>query len=167
MTSICNEEQGCFGVMSGHDRKTLRLSDQFPATQQTVVRHPHVVAEVAGGTPPDRRAIVGMPAELESVPVATPEELLWQPIERHPLYGRGCGSVDVSPMASALLGEQTLHWNIGQPTRAGCRRSGPVRPRGPSVLNHAPVKWRTGLGGIDCCAYSAQEKGRPKAAFLS
>ena len=26
MASICNDEQGCFGVMSGHDRKTLRLS---------------------------------------------------------------------------------------------------------------------------------------------
>ena len=28
MASICNNEQGCFGVMSGHERKTLRLSGQ-------------------------------------------------------------------------------------------------------------------------------------------
>jgi aminoglycoside 6'-N-acetyltransferase I len=26
MASICNDEQACFGVMSGHERKTLRLS---------------------------------------------------------------------------------------------------------------------------------------------
>ena len=26
MASICNNEQGCFAVMSGHERKTLRLS---------------------------------------------------------------------------------------------------------------------------------------------
>jgi hypothetical protein len=25
MASICNDEQGAFGVMSGHDRKTLSL----------------------------------------------------------------------------------------------------------------------------------------------
>jgi len=25
MASICNDEQGSFGVMSGHDRKTLSL----------------------------------------------------------------------------------------------------------------------------------------------
>ena len=28
MASICNDEQGCFGVTSGHGRKTLRLSEQ-------------------------------------------------------------------------------------------------------------------------------------------
>ena len=27
MASICNDERGSFGVMSGHERKTLRLSE--------------------------------------------------------------------------------------------------------------------------------------------
>ena len=26
IASICNDEQGCFGVMSGHERKPLTLS---------------------------------------------------------------------------------------------------------------------------------------------
>ena len=31
MASICNDERAAFGVMSGHDRKTLRLSVTEPA----------------------------------------------------------------------------------------------------------------------------------------
>jgi predicted nucleic acid-binding protein len=76
-----------------------------------VICHPHVVVEVACGTPPHRRAIVHMLAELESVPVATHEELLTL-IERQPLYGRGCGFVDVSLIASVLLSENTLIWTL-------------------------------------------------------
>ena len=76
-----------------------------------VVCHPCVVTEVACGTPPSRRAIIGMLAELESTPLATPEELL-ELIERRSLYGRGCGFVDISLLASALLNPQTLIWTL-------------------------------------------------------
>ena len=76
-----------------------------------VVCHPYVVTEVACGTPPSRRAIIGMLAELESTPLATPEELL-ELIERRSLYGRGCGFVDISLLASALLKPQTLIWTL-------------------------------------------------------
>ena len=41
-----------------------------------VVGHPYVVVEVACGTPPNRRAIIDLLAELESTPVATTDELL-------------------------------------------------------------------------------------------
>jgi predicted nucleic acid-binding protein len=74
-----------------------------------VVCHPHVVVEVACGTPPQRRAIVEMLGALESLPVATPAELLAL-IERRALFGRGCGFVDVSLLASALLSGSTLLW---------------------------------------------------------
>ncbi|NDP40449.1 MAG: type II toxin-antitoxin system VapC family toxin [Rhodoferax sp.] len=76
-----------------------------------VVCHPYVVAEVACGTPPSRRAIIAMLAELESTPVATPDELLAL-MERRNLYGRGCGFVDLSLLASVLLCEQTLVWTL-------------------------------------------------------
>ena len=76
-----------------------------------VVCHPYVVTEVACGTPPNRRAIIAMLAELESAPLATPEELL-ELIERRSLYGRGCGFVDMSLLASALLNHQTLIWTL-------------------------------------------------------
>ena len=76
-----------------------------------VVCHPYVVTEVACGTPPSRRTIIAMMAELESTPLATPEELLAL-IERRSLYGRGCGFVDISLLASALLNHQTLIWTL-------------------------------------------------------
>jgi predicted nucleic acid-binding protein len=76
-----------------------------------VVCHPYVVAEVACGTPPNRRAIIAMLAELESTPVAAPDEIL-ELIERRNLYGLGCGFVDMSLLASALLSDQTLIWTL-------------------------------------------------------
>lgn len=76
-----------------------------------VMCHSYVVAEVACGTPPNRRAIVAMLAELESPPLATPSEIL-ELIERRSLYGRGCGFVDISLLASALLSDQTLIWTL-------------------------------------------------------
>lgn len=50
-----------------------------------------------------------MLAELESAPLATSDELL-ELIERRSLYGRGCGLVDISLLASTLLSEKTLLW---------------------------------------------------------
>ena len=76
-----------------------------------VVCHPYVVMEVACGTPPNRRTIIAMLAELESTPLATSDELL-ELIERRRLYGRGCGLVDINVLASAFLGEQTRIWTL-------------------------------------------------------
>lgn len=76
-----------------------------------VVCHPYVVVEIACGTPPGRQSIIEMLAELESVPVATPDELRAL-IERRALFGRGCGFVDVSLLASALLKDQTRIWTL-------------------------------------------------------
>lgn len=76
-----------------------------------VLCHPHVIVEVACGTPPQRQSIIHLLAELECVPVATHEELLTL-IERRPLWGRGCGFVDVSLIASALLGDGVLIWTL-------------------------------------------------------
>lgn len=67
-----------------------------------VVSHPHVLVEVACGTPPNRRAILDLLVELDHSPVATHEELLGL-IERRALHGRGVGFVDMSLLASALL----------------------------------------------------------------
>ena len=76
-----------------------------------VVCHPYVVTEVACGTPPNRRVIIAMLGELESTLLATPDEIL-ELIERRSLYGLGCGFVDMSLLASALLSEQTLIWTL-------------------------------------------------------
>ena len=76
-----------------------------------VICHPYVVAEVACGTPPSRKAIIGMLAELESAPVATQDELLAM-LDTRQLYGRGCGFVDMSLLASTMLSEKALIWTI-------------------------------------------------------
>lgn len=78
-----------------------------------VVCHPYVVAEVACGTPPSRQAIIGMLGELESTPVATQTELLAM-LNARQLYGRGrgCGLVDISLLASALLLGNVRIWTL-------------------------------------------------------
>jgi predicted nucleic acid-binding protein len=76
-----------------------------------VVCHPYVVVEVACGTPPNKRAIITLLAELESVPVATPDEVL-EMTERRNLYGRGCGFVDMSLLGATLLSEGALIWTM-------------------------------------------------------
>jgi len=75
------------------------------------VCHPFIVAEVACGTPPNRKAIISMLSELESTPVATQDELLAM-VDAQQLYGRGCGFVDLSLLASAHLSEKTLIWTL-------------------------------------------------------
>lgn len=74
-----------------------------------VVCHPFVVVELACGTPPGRSDIIDRLGQLESVSVASPDELLAL-LQRRALFGRGCGFVDISLLASALLGDHTLLW---------------------------------------------------------
>lgn len=76
-----------------------------------VLCHPYIVVEVACGTPPNRRTIVAMLGELDHTPVAMPDEVL-EMIERRNLHGRGCGFVDMSLLASALLRDKTLIWTL-------------------------------------------------------
>lgn len=90
-----------------------RYDDRLVALLEAglVVCHPHVVVEVACGTPSNRRGVIGLLAGIESSPVATHEEVL-EMIERRALQGRGCGFVDVNLLASALLGEKTFVWTL-------------------------------------------------------
>ena len=78
-----------------------------------VVCHPFVVVEVACGTPPSRSDIIDRLGQLESLPVASPDELL-ELLQRRALFGRGCGFVDISLLASALLSgcDHTLLWTM-------------------------------------------------------
>ena len=75
----------------------------------SVICHPYVVAEVACGTPPTRKAVIQLLAELEAAPVATQDELLTL-LDTRQLYGRGCGFVDMGLLASTLIAEDSLLW---------------------------------------------------------
>lgn len=77
----------------------------------SIVCHPHIVAEMACGTPPSRKAIISLLSELENAPMATQDELLAL-LDARKLYGRGCGFVDLSLLASALVSERTLIWTL-------------------------------------------------------
>jgi predicted nucleic acid-binding protein len=79
--------------------------------QGLVICHPYVVAEIACGTPPSRQAIINMLADLESAPVATQDELLTM-MNTRKLFGRGCGFVDMSLMASSLISEKLRIWTV-------------------------------------------------------
>jgi len=76
-----------------------------------VVCHPFIVAEVACGTPPSRKAIISLLSELEHALMASHDELLTL-LDARQLYGRGCGFVDLSLLASALLSEGTQIWTL-------------------------------------------------------
>ena len=76
-----------------------------------VLCHPYVVTEIACGTPPDRREVIQILSDLDTTTVATQEEVL-ELIERHALFGKGCGLVDLSLLASALLTGHTLLWTL-------------------------------------------------------
>lgn len=71
-----------------------------------VVCHPYVIAEIACGTPPDRRDVIQMLGDLEQATVATTDEVLAL-IERQQLFSRGGGFVDLSLLASTLLSVNT------------------------------------------------------------
>lgn len=75
-----------------------------------VLTHPLVLLELTCGTPPEPRArTLGDLALLRQTRLATPAEVAdW--IEREQLYGRGCGAVDCTLLASALLTPNTLLW---------------------------------------------------------
>ena len=79
--------------------------------QGVVICHPYIVGELACGTPPARKDIVRMLAELESAPVATQEELLAL-MDTRQLFGRGCGFVDISLLAASLLSETARIWTL-------------------------------------------------------
>lgn len=76
-----------------------------------VACHPHVVVEVACGTPPHREEVIELLRQLEHLPLATADELLVL-LRRHALHGRGCGFVDISLLASTLLSESAVLWTL-------------------------------------------------------
>ncbi|MGP8473350.1 type II toxin-antitoxin system VapC family toxin [Burkholderia sp. PR2] len=75
-----------------------------------VLTHPLVMLELTCGTPPEPGArTLGYLALLRQTRLATPGEVAdW--IEREQLYGRGCGAVDCTLLASVLLTPSTKLW---------------------------------------------------------
>ena len=87
------------------DLSALLLSDR-------VVTHPLIVGELACGTPPEPRARTFADLKrLKCCPVASYEDTLYM-IEHHKLYGRGCGWIDLSLLASTMITPEVALWTL-------------------------------------------------------
>ncbi|WP_082741968.1 type II toxin-antitoxin system VapC family toxin [Burkholderia sp. MSMB1072] len=96
-------------VWAEHFRRPLPALIQLLSVDN-VLTHPLVILELTCGTPPEPRArTLGDLALLRQTRRATPGEVAdW--IERERLYGRGCGAVDCTLLASVLLTPNTRLW---------------------------------------------------------
>jgi predicted nucleic acid-binding protein len=74
-----------------------------------VLAHPFVIGELALGQMRQREIVMASLAALPRTAVATDAEVL-RFIERHALFGRGIGYVDVHLLAAALLTDVALLW---------------------------------------------------------
>lgn len=76
-----------------------------------VMIHPMVLGELACGTPPSRVKTLGDLARLQTTQQASLREVLAF-IEREQLYGLGCGWVDLTLLASALMTPAVEFWTL-------------------------------------------------------
>lgn len=75
-----------------------------------VLCHPYIIAEIACGTPPGpREQTIADFRLLKSANIATMNEILLF-IEQHHIYGRGCGVIDISLLASTIVTDNCLLW---------------------------------------------------------
>lgn len=78
-------------------------------TDGTVLTHPFVIGELALGDFRQRRAVLADLSDLPEVVVASDTEVLGF-IDRHALFGRGVGYVDVHLLAAARLTSGARLW---------------------------------------------------------
>ena len=90
----------------------LRCGDERLAAlldQGRVLMHPMVLGEIACGSLADRAAILELLASLPTAIVAEHHEVMAF-TERHTLFGKGIGWVDVHLLASTMLSEGAMLW---------------------------------------------------------
>ena len=81
-----------------------------------VVMHPFVMGEIACGSLKDRQSLLELLHDLPGAVIATDDEAM-QFIERHRLYGKGIGYLDVHLLASVALTEGAQLWTRDQRLR--------------------------------------------------
>jgi predicted nucleic acid-binding protein len=79
--------------------------------ENLVLTHPMVIGELACGTLPRRREVLGLLAELPSAVAASDREAL-ELIEQRRLMGRGIGYVDAHLLAAAVLTADARLWTF-------------------------------------------------------
>ncbi|MFN7152292.1 MAG: type II toxin-antitoxin system VapC family toxin [Acidovorax sp.] len=79
--------------------------------QDVVLMHPLVLGELACGTPPSRAQTLADLQRLQATQQATVREVIVL-VERERLFGLGCGLVDLSLLASALMTPGATLWTL-------------------------------------------------------
>ena len=77
--------------------------------QSRVIMHPMVLGELACGNLQNRRQLLQLWQQLESLPVVSHDEALYF-IEQNGLMGKGIGYVDVHLLASAAVAAGVKLW---------------------------------------------------------
>jgi predicted nucleic acid-binding protein len=96
--------------MQHFKKKEVRLAPLL--SENVVVIHPLVIAEIACGTPPKPRAVTLETLRgLEQVREATITEVL-RLIDMKGLHGRGCGYVDIALLSSVLITGNVKLWTF-------------------------------------------------------
>jgi hypothetical protein len=92
--------------------------DHLRATDETlaglldagmVLAHPFIIGELALGTLSQRQTVLTALSDLPQAIVATDQEALHF-IDRHTLFGRGVGYIDIHLLAAARLTPGTTLW---------------------------------------------------------
>ena len=81
-----------------------------------VVMHPFVMGEIACGSLKDRQSLLELLHDLPGAVIATDDEAM-QFIERHRLFGKGIGYIDVHLLASVALTGGAQLWTRDQRLR--------------------------------------------------
>ena len=92
-------------------------------TADQVLMHPMVLGEIACGTPPERVRTLADLADLRPAHQATLQETLTL-LERHALYGQGCGWVDLTLLCSTLITPGASLWTLDARLAAQAKRLG-------------------------------------------
>lgn len=79
--------------------------------QRAALTHPFVIGELALGNLRQRKLVLGMLSRLPSASVATNAEVL-RFIDRHALFARGAGYVDVHLLAAVRLTPAARFWTF-------------------------------------------------------
>ena len=86
-----------------------------------VLVHPMVQGEIACGTPPMRAQILRLLGDLQQAGQASPREVMHF-LEREQLFGLGCGWVDLTLLASALMTPGAALWTLDRRLAALAQR---------------------------------------------
>ena len=104
-----------------HFQRT-NLGLKHALNNRQILVHPFILGEMALSHIKDRSGVLEELGALPKAEVARPEEALTY-VERHQLYGRGIGWVDVHLVVSSLLCESEI-WTFDRRLSAAATRCG-------------------------------------------